>query len=304
MNQATKNTFLLIIFWLISNNLLAQKTNIETKDFYVNNANLIDSLIFVKKINDKTILLSFGADAVAAIKTQKGIVVIDAGISTVLTSKYRKKIEESFQSKRFAYVINTHGHPDHYGGNSVFSEAKIIGQENGLKEISAQLVNPKKKQRLLKIVEQYDLKLNECVRNTKEWYDAYTQKTRYYYALNDAKLKISIKGPEITFSNSYKIEMGDVSIEMIYFGKCHSESDILIYVPELNMLFTGDLMSKYGRPSINDSLMQDKVKWKRAIAWIKNRISNIEIIINGHGELLGKKDLKYFNNYMFEKSSE
>ena len=54
MNQATKITFLLIIFCLISNNLLAQKTNIETKDFYVNNANLIDSLIVVKKINDKT----------------------------------------------------------------------------------------------------------------------------------------------------------------------------------------------------------------------------------------------------------
>ena len=295
MNQATKNTFLLIIFCLISNNLLAQKSNIETKDSYANNANLIDSLIFVKKINDKTILLSFGADAVAAIKTHKGIVVIDAGISTVLTSKYRKKIEASFQSKRFAYVINTHGHPDHYGGNSVFSEAKIIGQENALKEISAQLVNPEKKQqRLLKIVEQYDLKLNECVRNTKEWYDAYTQKTRYYYALNDAKLKIPIKEPEITFSNSYKIEMGDVSIEMIHFGKCHSDSDILIYVPELKILFTGDLMSKSGRPSINDSLMQDKVKWKRAIAWVKKRISNIEIIINGHGELLEKGRSKIF----------
>ena len=303
MNNTARDTLLLLIFFLASNCFFAQSSDTEAEELYADYKNKTDSLISVTKINDKTILVSFGADAVTAIKTKDGIVIIDAGISTELTSKYREKIETAFRTKSFAYVINTHGHPDHYGGNSVFPKAKIIAQENALKEISAQLSNPgKKKEELTKIVNEYDSKLKECAENTDEWKYAFTQKMRYHYALNDLKLQIPVKKPEIIFSDSCRIETGDVSFEMISFGKCHSESDILIYIPEFKILFTGDLISKYGKPSINDSLMQDKAKWKRAIAWLENRMPNIEIIISGHGEMLTKDDLKYFNNNILEKS--
>ena len=103
---------------------------------------LIDSLITVNKINDKIILITFGADAITAINTKKGIVVIDAGISTGLTTKYRKIIEDKFQSTKYSYLLNTHGHLDHCGGNCVFSGAKIVGQENCINEITEQLKNP------------------------------------------------------------------------------------------------------------------------------------------------------------------
>jgi len=48
---------------------------------------LIDSLIQVSRINDRTIVVSFGADAISAINTEEGIVIIDAGISTGLTER-------------------------------------------------------------------------------------------------------------------------------------------------------------------------------------------------------------------------
>ena len=304
MNNSIKIASVLIIFYLISNNLLAQNSNVDAEDFCVTNNQLIDSLINVTQINDKTILLSFGADAITAIKTQKGIVIIDAGISTGLTSKFRKRIETNFQENKFVYVINTHSHSDHYGGNSVFPEAKIVAQKNGLKEISAKVPGSNKQQRLLKVVEKYDIKLKKYNRNTQDWYYAFTQKVRYYYAFKDAKSKLPIKQPDITFSDGYKIKMGDVSFEMIYFGKCHSESDILIYVPELKLLFVGDLMFQYGRPSINDASMHDKLKWKQAILWIEKRMHNIEKIINGHGELLTNDDLRYFNDQIMEKISD
>ncbi|OFY62265.1 MAG: hypothetical protein A2V64_10915 [Bacteroidetes bacterium RBG_13_43_22] len=80
----------------------------------------IDSLIRVQKLNDRSILVNFGYDAVSAINTEQGIVVIDAGISTGLTSRYKKIIQKEFRRDDFIYVINTHGHHDH---NNCYSQA-------------------------------------------------------------------------------------------------------------------------------------------------------------------------------------
>jgi len=91
----TAGLFLLSIFAVSCSN--TQKKSLELTE----DNRLIDSLIIVKRINDETILLSFDSDAVTAINTQNGIVIIDAGISTGLTSKYRKIIENEFHNASF-----------------------------------------------------------------------------------------------------------------------------------------------------------------------------------------------------------
>ena len=107
---------------------------------------------------------------------------------------------------------------------------------------------------LSKIVENYELQLKASDPDKKEWDEIFTQKTKYLNAYYDAKNLIAIKQPDIMFSDSLTINMGDVTLEMKYFGKCHSNSDILIYIPEMAILFNGDLFSKYGRPSINSQV--------------------------------------------------
>jgi glyoxylase-like metal-dependent hydrolase (beta-lactamase superfamily II) len=67
------------------------------------------------------------------------------------------------------------------------------------------------------------------------------------------------------------------------------------------VLFTGDLFSKYGRPSVNDLSTGDEDKWIRAIKWIENRLDKIEMVITGHGEILSIDDLKKFNNNILSK---
>jgi glyoxylase-like metal-dependent hydrolase (beta-lactamase superfamily II) len=267
-----------------------------------NEDSAIDTLISVSNIRNNAILITFGSDAVTAINTHEGIVVIDAGISTKLTSKYRKIIEKEFQSKNFRYLINTHYHPDHYGGNSVFEEAEIIGYKSGINEIMKQwkdttnVINS-----ISKIVNEYELQLQDSELGTVQWIESFTQKMRYVNALRDAQNNSKIMQPTITFEDSLQIDIGEIKFEMIYFGKCHSNSDILIFIPELKILFTGDLVFKYGRPSIINSQLEDKDKWIRAVKWIEKRIPNIEDIISGHGEILTVEDIKSFNKTILEK---
>jgi glyoxylase-like metal-dependent hydrolase (beta-lactamase superfamily II) len=255
----------------------------------------IDSLIEVKRINEKTLLITFGYDAITAINAKNGIIVIDAGISPGLTSRYRKKIEKEFNRKDFIYVINSHGHPDHYGGNSVFPEAMIVGQVNSLREIAVHNENLDKViLNLKRVYTEYDSTLKTIEQGTIGWIDNFTQKIRYQFAYNDASEGTGIKQPGITFYDTLDIDAGDITLNLLYFGEAHSASDILIFIPELAILFTGDLLFSYGRPAFNTDKDPDRERWNRSIEWINERRGNIEVIIGGHGQILSSEDLESF----------
>jgi glyoxylase-like metal-dependent hydrolase (beta-lactamase superfamily II) len=264
----------------------------------------IDSLISIRKINDRTLLVNFGYDAISAIKTERGILIIDAGISTGLTSRYKNIIREKFHSDDFQYLIYTHGHHDHCRGSSVFPNSRIVGQANCIEEITTQSADPQRVIRdLAGTVKDYDLQLQKSVSGSDEWKELFTQKMRYQNAYFDVKNSVLIKKPDLTFSDSLTLDLGDTTPEMIFFGKCHSASDILIYIPEIKTIFVGDLFSEYGRPSINDKLVADKEKWKRAIRWIEIRMAGIENVIDGHGRILSAGDLEEFNSNIMRRCS-
>jgi len=300
MSSNTISDFIvfLILFWI-----LPLSSCISQDSAAIDKTSLkIDSLIELNQISVNCVLINFGADAITAIKTKKGIVVIDAGISSGLTSKYRKIIENEWQRTDFVYVINTHGHHDHYSGNSVFPEAHIVSHVNCIAKMAHQSdYFDKKMQGMNRLVEEYDLQLKDQEPDTEEWIEIFTQKTRCLESYKDAKNRTLAKLPDITFSDSLKIELGDVSIEMFYFGNCHSNSDILIYIPELKTLFIGDLFFSYGRPSIDEKLIKDKTRWAQAVSWTEKRMHNIKHIIGGHGQILTIDDLESFNQNMLEK---
>lgn len=262
-----------------------------------NDSRKIDSYIKVQKLNNHALLVNFGYDAISAIETDSGIVIIDAGISTELTSRYRKLVENEFRKDDFIYVINTHGHNDHTGGNSVFPGARILGHKNIRKDLSETLINPVGYlNKLRNIIDDYDQKLQQSSPGTNDYDDAFTQKIRYLGEFSDIKRGIAVRMADITFIDSITITAGNTSFEMIWFGNAHSASDIVIYIPEDKMLFTGDLFSRYGRPAFNLSSSEDLEVWKQSVRWIQKRTGNIEKIIDGHGQILTPEDLSQFNN--------
>jgi len=285
----------LFFVWQTLNFLFAQETDFHVINSRIPVSNQIDSLIKINRINSQTLLIRFGPDAITAINTRNGIVVIDAGISMGLTLKYRKIIEKEFTGLPIKYVINTHAHPDHYGGNSVFAQADVVGHKNGIDEIQLQWRDTTKVvNHISEVVGEYETKLQNGSDNSEDEREAFIQTTRYKYALADAQGKDFIRIPNVTFSDSLELEMGELKFELKFFGKCHSNSDILIYIPELKILFTGDLLFKYGRASINNEQMADKNQWHNALHWLENRIPETETIISGHGEILSVDDLQSF----------
>ena len=142
-----------------------------------------DEFIQVVKLSERVIVVKIGYDAVTAIATQKGIVVIDAGISNSLTAKYREIIEKVFNRNDFAYLLITHSHWDNTGGNQVFKDAVIIGHKNCLNEMTEYWKDKEKiKSGLQKIISHYEKQLKNF---DPEWQDSLEiekQRIRYQAA--------------------------------------------------------------------------------------------------------------------------
>lgn len=261
-----------------------------------------EKYIKVDSLNANAIIVHLASDAVTAIYTTKGIVVIDAGISISLTAKYRKIIESKFKRKDFTYLINTHAHPDHTGGNQVFNDATVVGHKNCLPEMTEYWENKEKiKSGLSRIVSNYKNGLDTLTPNSIEWEDNFCQMSRYQCAYSDLGTGHIFTPPSESFPDSLDLTSGDITLNLIYFGNAHSQSDIIIHIPAVKMLFVGDLFSKYGRPSISDNNIQDVERWVKVLKWIEARLTNIDIVIGGHGQIMSKEDLQLFNSYVKKK---
>ena len=135
---------LIFSLFLMNSHIVNQNSSIDED---------VEKLIKVHQLDEKVILVHFGADVEIAFNTTKGIVVVDAGISNSLTTKFREAIEKEFNNNKVVYLINTHSHPDHTGGNQVFSDVPIIGHQNCIEEMSQNTSDSEKsKVNLLKTI--------------------------------------------------------------------------------------------------------------------------------------------------------
>lgn len=270
----------------------------------------MDDLIKVVRISEKVIVVRTGVnyfEAVTAIATKKGIVLIDAGNTPQLTEKYRKIIARELGRDDFAFLINTHSHRDHTWGNQVFSDARIIGHElsrramiqewneqdvyaemlrNGIKDASA-------------ILKTLDI-------NSDEGRQAYYQLTRL--SMIQADMESDTRHvqtlPGITFNDGMTLFMGDTTVEIMHFGNAHSAGDTWIYVPEEKLLLNGDVFLKNGAPNLTYFATEetpgiDEVKrWRKILDYLQRPDKAIETIVRGHGDILNASDLNNFSRHI------
>jgi glyoxylase-like metal-dependent hydrolase (beta-lactamase superfamily II) len=256
----------------------------------------VDKYIMTSRVGDRVLVVNLGYDAVVAIASSKGLVVVDAGISNSLTSKYRNIIETAFRRNDFAYLINTHSHHDHTGGNQVFPGAAIIGHQNVPDEMIKYGKDREKIKSILSgIIKNRATSLKGLKPGSREWTEIFCKKACSEFALADLHKNRVVTPPCLTFADSLVLPLDDMTLHLRYFGPAHSRSDILIHIPELKLLLTGDLFSKKGYPSLEKELLKDDPASRiKSVQWIKSRWEDIETVIGGHGQIMDRTDLGIF----------
>jgi len=219
----------------------------------------------------------------------------------------KQKLEQFFGRSDWAYVINTHAHDNHPGGNSLFKGAVIIGHENlaeDMRWIVRRQTEPAWKNRELERADQYVEKLKAAlpqaagrsaeearmVRGEIKFWELHTQDLRRGYA---------VVKPSLTFSERLTLDLGDMQLILVFFGKGHSLSDTLIYVPQERLLVTGAIIYQRAHfPEVGEETkLKDVQRFLTVLDGFLAASVKIDHVVPSHSPPLVKADLAPVKDY-------
>ncbi len=242
-----------------------------------------------------------------AIQTQKGLVLIDTEMSPGIMGPIKAKLEQTLRRNDWAYVINTHAHDSHAGGNCLFSNAVVVGHTNLAADMAEWLVRRqtdsewrmRELQRLDQFIQYYTNALSQARRGTADARRIRGELRFLELQRQDLRDTYPVIRPSLTFGDKHTLELGDMQVQLVYFGKSHSTSDILIYVPQERVLVTGGAV--YQRAQFPEISEQSRTADVRRFISVLNQFTapdvRIDRVIPSHSALLTKSDLLPVRDY-------
>jgi len=201
----------------------------------------------------------------------EGLVLVDPGHSALMGRLIRKAVAGEIGRDRFTYIIDTHGHWGHTWGNGAFTEAVVIGHERAARTMEDDSANLERRAEFIRNqVEQTEAGLAELDPDGDEMQAALFQRDhldRIARGLSEAGFVVH--PPQLTFSDRLRLDLGDLTLEMYYLGRGHSESDIAVLIPEEKVLLMGCFFLEQGPlPFFGAQPVLDPDRWLEVLGTI------------------------------------
>jgi glyoxylase-like metal-dependent hydrolase (beta-lactamase superfamily II) len=89
---------------------------------------------------------------------------------------------------------------------------------------------------------------------------------------------IEVRPPDVTFTGSMTLHLGDRPVELLHVGPAHTRSDVVVWLPEERVLFAGDIAFAGGQPFLAEGSVAG---YRAALARIREL--EPEVLVPGHG---------------------
>lgn len=268
-----------------------------------------DQVLRLERISPRVLLLTENSpmeNLVVAIATARGLVVVDTFPSPVTAALARKMIAETFGRQDFTHLILTHGHWDHAYGGQVYAGATVIGHEFCRNMMQEAQTNPGRigeaQQRRAAELEKQLAALSSDApdRNSLENQLAFAIRNRDGFGGTFTPLL-----PGIMFNDSLKLDMGDLTLELVFFGRAHSGADIFIRIPQEGLLITGDIFLDRGwLPLFAGQPRLDIPRWIEVINTMLTSQPPLQLVIPGHREPWKPEKLALWRDYIVKRWKE
>ncbi|TWD82918.1 glyoxylase-like metal-dependent hydrolase (beta-lactamase superfamily II) [Kribbella amoyensis] len=162
------------------------------------------------------------------------------------------------------WVVNTHAHFDHTFGNSVFTDAAIYAHENAAAALADR--GPA---------------LQQHYRDNPGPDPAYPEIAPAVLADVAAAELVAVSN---TFAVAKVIDLGDRRVELLHLGNAHTDGDLVAVVPDVDVLFAGDLVEESAPPSYGDDSYP--LEWPDTIDRVIGMLSPDTKVVPGHGAVV------------------
>lgn len=197
----------------------------------------------------------------AFVVTPEGVLVFDTGTSAAIGAALRKTIA-SVTDKPVKWIINSHGHGDHWLGN-------ISVADKGTEIIATDMAKARAEKEGL------------------DWVDRFKGMTGG--ATGDTKPL----APNKIINGKSSRNFGGVKVALIPSDSSHSTGDVLAWLPQQKILLAGDVVYTNRLPGVFDSKMQQWIKFLGELEKLKPAV-----VVPGHGDVGDIGDITRMKNYL------
>lgn len=190
-----------------------------------------------------------------------GILIVDDQFAP-LADKIKAALK-GLADKKLRFILNTHWHGDHTGGNVVFGpEAPIIAHDNVRKRMASE------------------------------------QKSEFFKSTTPASPKEAL--PVITFDQTLTVHFNGEEIRAIHFPQGHTDGDSVIFFTSSNVVHLGDDFFAGRFPFVDLESGGSVEGLAKNIGEIIGKIPAGARLIPGHGPISTIDDLKAYHRMLLE----
>lgn len=190
-----------------------------------------------------------------------GILIVDDQYAP-LADKIRAALK-GLNPGKLRFILNTHWHPDHTGGNAVFApEAPIIAHDNVRKRMATE------------------------------------QRSELFKSTTPAAPKEAL--PVITFNQTLTVHFNGEEIRAIHFPHGHTDGDSVVFFTQSNVVHLGDDFFAGRFPYVDLDSGGSVEGLAKNIGEIIGKIPEGAKLIPGHGPLSTVEDLKTYHNMLLQ----
>jgi len=243
-----------------------------------------------KRLSDR-VLITWACDYfqgtnMAVVATEQGLLIIDTGLSPSTVRRQRDLVEQELGRRDYRYLINTHMHNDHAFANAVFPEATVVAHGNGVAALEREVESiPDLLERLQRGRESYRGWAAETSPDSASGKRAREGVIAFDVGIADLEVGIEPRYPTATFDNRHTLDLGDLEVELFDFTGFHSDSDILILIPDERMLFTGDVFWGGQLPILSEITTGEFHRLMDNWRTILEAAPDLETIVPGHSDV-------------------
>ena len=216
-----------------------------------------------QKVSGNVYMLEGAGGNIGVSVGDDGILIVDDQYAPI-ADKIRAALK-GIADKKLRFILNTHWHGDHTGGNVVFGpEAPIIAHDNVRKRMSTE------------------------------------QKSEIFKRTTPAAPKEAL--PVVTFNQNLTVHFNGEEIRAIHYPHGHTDGDSVIFFTSSNVVHLGDNFFAGKFPFVDLDSGGNVEGLTKNIGEIIEKIPAGAKLIPGHGPLSTIDDLKTYHNMLLKTS--